>query len=30
MVFAGVLGNWAAYLLSFMVNKNFDITLFIP
>lgn len=28
-VFAGVLGNWAAYLLSFMVNKNFDITIFI-
>lgn len=28
-VFAGVLGNWVAYLLSFMVNKNFDITIFI-
>ena len=29
-VFAGVLWNWAAYLLSFMLNKNFDITVFIP
>ena len=26
-VFAGVLGNWAAYLLNFLVNEHVDVTI---
>lgn len=26
-VFAGILGNWAAYLLNFLVNEHVDVTI---